>query len=109
MFADRAYVQPVAGLEEREADDRDQHDHQVEEARLVEEDRPDDRDLAEQRNRQVGREVAGVEVGVRREHLMVEVRRETAEHRDEHDADDDLVGLVAQREEREQQADRAHR
>ena len=49
VFAHRAHVQAVTGLEQREADHRDQHDHEVEESRLVEEDRTEHGDLGEER------------------------------------------------------------
>ena len=64
-----AHVQPITRLEERETDGGDQHQHEVEEARLVEEDRSDDRNLRKQRDGEIRREGAGVELWERREDL----------------------------------------
>ena len=56
-------------------------------------------------SRRFGARLPVLKFGKGREDLEVQVRREAAQHGDEHDADDDLVRAIAQREEREHQSD----
>ena len=76
----------------------------VEESRLIEEQWPDDRDLLQQRDGQTRRDVAGVEVRIGREDLLVEVRREKVDAGDDDDAHDDLIDQVPNCEEGEDEA-----
>jgi hypothetical protein len=102
---DRAHPQTPPGAKERDVDDDDPEDRHVHQDVLIEEDRTDYRDVGKERDRPHRKWKGAVEVLVHVQHLGRDELRDSRAEGHDHNADDYLVRLVAQRHDREDPAE----
>ena len=103
MLAARPQAQTPARSEQEERQRDDGRVHEVDEDRLIEQDRPDDRNLDQARDRDVGQRVAvGVQDILSVLHdRPVQEGRQAQRQNVQHDADDNLIHPVLDGKERQ--------
>ena len=110
MLTDRAHPEAPAGVEEPEVHDDDEDEHGVDEDVVPEEDRPQDRDVGEERDGHLAEPLGRVQLVLVR--LQDAHRQEAGQPGDQdvdHEAGDDLVDAIPDGEDRQQEGQQRRR